>query len=239
MICKFADFYFDIESYTDSFASFCEKYIVNDAPRIDCKIKICKDDIRYEYETGLRVNGTHAAVKEYDRLAVYRKVCAYSLLHDAFLMHCAVIEYKGKGYAFSALSGTGKTTHIGFWKKRFGEGNVTIVNGDKPIIRFIDGKVYAYGTPWNGKEGYGTNGRVELCGIAFIERAKQNSIEKLTAEQAVPLCFSQIMISDSANLAKQLELVDALLQKVPIYKLKCNMSEVAAEVAYTGMFEGR
>ncbi len=168
-------------------------------------------------------------------LEVYRRICAYALAHDAFLMHCAVIEYEGRGYAFSAPSGTGKTTHIRLWKQVFGADRVTVVNGDKPILRLIDGVFYAYGTPWCGKEGYNTNTRVPLAALCFVTRGAENRIRPMTAEEAIPHLFSQIMVVDSSDLARQMELADALLCSVPCYLLACNMSPAAAEVAYRGM----
>lgn len=168
-------------------------------------------------------------------LEVYRRICAYALAHDAFLMHCAVIEYEGRGYAFSAPSGTGKTTHIRLWKQVFGADRVIVVNGDKPILRLIDGVFYAYGTPWCGKEGYNTNTRVPLAALCFVTRGAENRIRPMTAEEAIPHLFSQIMVVDSSDLARQMELADALLCSVPCYLLACNVSPAAAEVAYRGM----
>lgn len=171
-------------------------------------------------------------------LEIYRRICAYALAHDAFLMHCAVIEYEGRGYAFSAPSGTGKTTHIRLWQKVFGADRVTVVNGDKPILRLIDGVFYAYGTPWCGKEGYNKNTRVPLAGLCFVTRGAENRIRPMSVDEAIPHLFSQIMVTDSANLARQMELADALLGKVPCYLLACNMEPEAARVAYRGMMHG-
>ena len=240
MIYRIADFVFDIESGSKPFEEFCKEYVCHDAEKIDCKIVITKEDLDKEIEYTKQSGQTLKNLKPYNMvvIAVYRKICAYVLEHNAFLMHCAVIKYKDKGYAFTAQSGTGKTTHIMLWKEKFGEENVTIINGDKPILRYIDGKFYAYGTPWNGKEGYGVNDRVELKGISFVHRAKENSVERISIETAVPLLFSQIMVSDSTDLVAQLELVDLLVEKVPMYKLNCKMSVEAAEVAYKAMSEG-
>lgn len=168
-------------------------------------------------------------------LEIYRRICAYALAHDAFLMHCAVIEYEGRGYAFSAPSGTGKTTHIRLWQQVFGADKVTIVNGDKPILRVFDDAVYAYGTPWCGKEGYNTNTSVPLRGLCFIERGETNNIRPMSTEEAVPHLFRQIMVNDSSDLARQMELADLLLETVPCYLLTCNMEQEAARTAYNGM----
>ena len=232
MIYKIAGFFIEIKNRYSYFRVKCKDYEYNGCEAADFKVEISDAEIEAEKatETGEPVSNGY-----YESLAIYRKICANVLQRNAFMMHGAVIEYEGNGYLFTAKSGTGKTTHIRLWQQLFGEENVTVVNGDKPILRVIDEKVYAYGTPWCGKEGYNTNTCVPLAGICFLEREKENSIKKISDAEALPRLFSQIMIHDSADLAKQLELVDALLERVPTYLLKCNMEIDAAKVSYDGM----
>lgn len=236
MIFKIADFYIEINTAYAETQRFCRSYLCNNPPRVDFSVETTEADI--DAELALAADSVVSSRIEAERLAVYRKICAVALAHDAFLMHCAVIEYEGRGYAFTAPSGTGKTTHIRLWRQVFGKDKVTVVNGDKPILRVIDGAVYAYGTPWCGKEGYNANTRVPLCGICFVERAAQNRICRISDVEAVPRLLGQVMVTDSADLAKQLELCDTLLAKIPMFRLECNMSAEAARVAYNGMRGG-
>ncbi len=233
MIIRIAEFYIDVEPQYHKLRQICMPYACEDAPRVDLCVRVTEEEMLAENGGDPRV-----PLRQLEVLAVYRKICAYALEHDAFLMHCAVIEYEGRGYAFSAPSGTGKTTHIRLWQEVFGADRVTIVNGDKPLLRLIDGVMYAYGTPWCGKEGYNTNTRVPLCGLCFVTRGEENAIRPMSAEEAIPHLFSQIMVTDSTNLARQMELADALLDKVPAYLLTCNMEPEAARVAYEGMRQG-
>ena len=89
----------------------------------------------------------------------------------------------------------------------------------------------------SGKERYMTNTRVPLAAVCFVERSVNNHITQISAEQALPRLFSQVMITDSADLARQLELIDALLATVPTHLLHCNTDPLAARVAYEGMRE--
>ena len=156
---------------------------------------------------------------------------------QAYLLHCAVIEYNGEGYAFAAKSGTGKSTHIELWRKKFGE-NVHIVNGDKPIMRFVDNRLIAYGTPWCGKEGLNSNTSVPIKAICFIERAENNSIRRINTDEAISRIFHQVLaLQDIQTVDAMVPLLDKTLRKVPCYVLGCNISEQAAEVAYNGMNE--
>ena len=74
-----------------------------------------------------------------ESLAIYRKICTRMLDYDAFLLHAAVVSYAGRGFAFAAKSGTGKSTHVAQWMRALGD-DVTVVNGDKPILRWRSGE---------------------------------------------------------------------------------------------------
>ena len=234
MLLKIADFCFDVTIPQKFMCDMYNDYICDNADVIDSCITVEKDDLIAEYNFSSEHGGATGNKAELCSLAVYRKICAFCLSKDAFLMHGVLLEHEGRGYLFTANSGTGKTTHVRLWQEVFGD-SVHIVNGDKPILRFIDGDLYGYGTPWCGKEGYNINTSVKLCGICFIERDKENSIVKLGEDDAVFRILSQVMVADSADLGKQLELVDRLLGTVPTYLLKCNMDPEAAKVAYNGM----
>lgn len=75
-----------------------------------------------------------------ESLVLYRKICTRMLDYDAFLFHAAIVSYEGRGFAFAAKSGTGKSTHVAQWMRALGE-RVTVVNGDKPILRWRNGEV--------------------------------------------------------------------------------------------------
>ena len=64
---------------------------------------------------------------------------------NGILLHSSCVVVDGVAYAFSADSGTGKSTHTQLWLKHFGD-RAYILNDDKPAIREIDGKIYACGT---------------------------------------------------------------------------------------------
>lgn len=73
-----------------------------------------------------------------ESLALYRKICTRMLNYNAFLLHAAIVSYAGCGFAFAAKSGTGKSTHVAQWMRALGD-DVTVVNGDKPILRWRSG----------------------------------------------------------------------------------------------------
>lgn len=172
-------------------------------------------------------------------LAIQRKIAEWLPLHDAILLHSACFDVNGIGVAFSAHSGTGKTTHMLLWQKLLGD-KITVVNGDKPIVRFFENEPetpYAYGTPWCGKENLGCNMRTPLKHICFIERADKNSCEPLDKSDAVNLIFNQVyMPKDPAAMMKTMQLIDRLLSCCKLWKIRCNMESDAAETSFNAIF---
>jgi len=211
---------------------FCKAYTIDNEEPVDFSVAVSEETIDAEIALAeIKVSRGYA-----ESICMYRAICDKVLReYDGLLFHSAVIEKDGKGYAFSAKSGTGKSTHISLWHKAFGE-SVRVVNGDKPIVRYINGEFRAYGTPWCGKEGFGSNMSVPLSAICFIERSKDNRIAPLTAEAAVSRVFSQILFpSDLECFDKTAAFLDKMLNAVPCYLLGCNMDVEAAHVAYNGM----
>lgn len=154
--------------------------------------------------------------------------------HNGFMLHSSCIEYKGNAYLFSARSGTGKSTHTHIWLDEF-KGS-KIINDDKPAIRCTGGKCYAYGTPFSGKNDESINDKAPVRAIVFIERAKENSIKKIEAIEAIPLFMSQTIRPKTAKyMGIMLELLDSLFKTVPVFLLKCNMDKSAAHVSYEGI----
>ncbi len=174
--------------------------------------------------------------EEIEFAAVFCALHEKLLERTACVFHAAVVSVDGEGYAFAAQSGVGKTTHVELWKKKFGN-RCKVVNGDKPIITFKDGRAYASGSPWCGKEGYSENVSVPLKGICFLERAETPSIKKLSDDEVIDRLFYQFSLPKPSTglMAKGLEIANMLIGSADFYLLRCDISDEAAELAYKEM----
>lgn len=114
----------------------CADYIVDTSPD-DCDISVAATPEEIAAENDEEGSFSPAYCES---LALYRKICTRMLGFNAFLFHAAIISYAEQGFAFTAKSGTGKSTHIAQWVRALGE-RVTVVNGDKPILRWQNGEV--------------------------------------------------------------------------------------------------
>ena len=164
-----------------------------------------------------------ATPEEDEQLCIYRKIALLMMDYDAFLMHAAIINIDGQGIAFTAESGTGKTTRVMLWQKAFGK-RMKVVNGDKPMMRFMNDDLYAYGTPWRGKERMGENTSVPMKAVCFIQRGETVSLQRMDAKDITKKLFKQVLVPNNPMLMGQfMTLMERFVQEVPFYLYTCNM----------------
>ncbi len=170
-----------------------------------------------------------------ESIAVLRKMADYVCEHNRILMHGSTIAINGKGYIFTALSGTGKSTHTALLRKLHGE-NAVMINDDKPFVHIAEDKVYVCGSPWMGKHNLGSNMIVPLEGIFFLRRSEENVLSELTPEKALTLLMAQCHRPVQAEkMMCTLDILDQILTRVPLYDFGCNMDISAAELSSSVM----
>lgn len=170
-----------------------------------------------------------------ETLAVQRKLSEALIDYDTILFHASALAVDGKGYLFTALSGTGKSTHARLWREAFGD-RVTMINDDKPFIHIGEDEVRVYGSPWDGKHHLSTNTSVPVKAICILTRDTTNHIEKIRADEAFSILLQQTYRSkDSAKMVKTIDLLIQMTRQVSLYRLGCNLDPEAAIVSYEGM----
>lgn len=231
---EMAELIIRIRNRYDYVKKMCRDYIVefpDMLPSVDMDIRVTQEDIIKECESSnIEVYPDYC-----ESICIYRKINNLLIHHNGFVMHAACVLMDGNVYAFCAKSGVGKSTHLGLWKRVYGD-RARIINGDKPIIRYKEGRFMLYGTPWCGKEGWNINTSSPLKAICFIRRDSVNTIERMSNEQAVKYLIHQILLpKDRQEIVEYLNIIDAMLTSIPCYSLGCNMDEEAARIAYEGM----
>jgi hypothetical protein len=206
-----------------------------------CKDYLC-DDCAPAFRVAVSTAETQAyqascgrpmTLPEAESYLLYRRICERMPKYGVFLLHAAVVEMEGRGYAFSARRGTGKSTHTELWQSHF-KGRATVINGDKPLIRRApDGRFWAYGTPWCGKEGRGVNRRCPLNAICFLEQGTKNHVSVTsTADAAARIMEATVLPPDADGQDRMAALVGAAVRDIPALTLTCRPDAEAVEVAY-------
>lgn len=145
------------------------------------------------------------------------------LFEGGFIVHASSIIHEGYGIAFSALSGTGKSTHTALWQEVYP--GTEILNDDGPALRVKDGIWYIYGTPWAGTSGINVNKSAPLKSLVFLERSEVNTIRTLSALESIRRIFEAITHPVSDELMNViLSTVSAFISANELCVLGCNIS---------------
>lgn len=146
-------------------------------------------------------------------------------------IHSSAIEYEGNGVLFSAPSGTGKSTHTGLWKELYGD-SVTIVNDDRPAIRYIDGKAMLCGSPWSGTSKLFTNSKVPLKYIVMLEQADSNKAISLAKDRAIQLLMPRCFLPyyDQGMMEEAMCVLEKIINDIPVLLLQCRPDYEAVEL---------
>ncbi len=157
------------------------------------------------------------------------------LRYNGLMLHASSAALGGRAYLFSGPCGRGKSTHTRLWQQTFGEA-VQVFNDDKPALRRLDGRWYAYGTPWCGKDGINLNQKWPLGGICFLEKSQENRIRRLPAAEALPLILAQTTYRlQPHSMELLLASLDSLLREIPVFLLENRPEEAAARLSFETM----
>lgn len=228
---RFADLTMEIVCTYEYTKKLCKEYEVAEDEPADLSIKVTESDIEWEQE---KADQTYP--KAYlESLNLYRKIGEQAINYDVLLMHGSVVEVDGRAYIFTAPSGTGKSTHTKLWMEYFKE-RARMINDDKPLIRFFDDEIKAYGTPWDGKHRLSTNSSAPVQSICILAQGKENRIEKISKQKAWYSLLGQVYrINDAKKMEKVMKLLDRLVTDIPVFKMECNISTDAVITAYEAM----
>lgn len=148
------------------------------------------------------------------------------LYYQAFILHSSFISWQNNGILFTAPSGTGKSTQADLWKKYE---DADIYNGDRTIIRKIDGKYYGFGSPYAGSSGIYRNEAAPIKAIVVIEQGPDNVIRRLHGREAFLPLFRETLMNtwNKEYMEKMTDLLMDAACQIPVYHLSCRPDQDA------------
>jgi hypothetical protein len=134
--------------------------------------------------------------------------------NNSLMMHASCISDQGKGRIFSGFSGIGKSTMASIWAKE----GYQVINDDRLIIRFRNGKARIYNTPMFYSD---EPKSVELHALYLLKQAKENTIKQLNYAEAVSriMAFCIQHSYKKEFLENHLQTILSLYEQIPIYEL--------------------
>ena len=141
-------------------------------------------------------------------------------------LHAAAVALDGEAYAFSGLSGMGKSTRARAWQEAFG---AELISGDRPLIKADTGELY--GVPWDGKEQCFRNVHFPLKVIIDVRRSQQADIRRLDVGQSRQFLMRQSFVPmwDAETAAVQMGNIVKLIRRVKVVRGFCGPGSEDAE----------
>ncbi|MED9959314.1 MAG: hypothetical protein UFE80_08990 [Christensenellales bacterium] len=136
------------------------------------------------------------------------------------MLHCALIEYEGRGIVFTAPSQTGKSTQASLWEKHRG---ARTLNGDRAVLRATEDGIFAYGSPWAGSSDLYIDRRVPLRAVIMLEQAKENRIRTLSHAEGLGLFVQQssLPLWEPELFEAGMRTLEKIITGVPMGMLSC------------------
>lgn len=203
-------------------------YLV-DSKEFDFEINITDSDI----SNFLDNTKTPCTAENAENILILTEICNTVLSKfNGFFFHSSSLMLNDEAYVFTALSGTGKSTHTALWREYFGD-KVIMINDDKPIIRKKNDRYYAYGTPWMGKSSIGNNISAPVKAVYVLRRGDENKAERVKPADVFKQIFEATLIpTDKELMSTLLGLLDEFFSSVQLFRLTCNMSVDAVKTAF-------
>lgn len=148
---------------------------------------------------------------------------------NGFVFHCSYIERQRKAILFTAPSETGKSTQAELWNRHR---DAEIINGDRAVIRLVDGVLMAEGVPFSGSSQYCKNRSLPVEAIVYLAQAPETSIRKLRGYEAFAKIWEGVSVNtwDREDLERVSAVVKVLLETVPVFYMPCTPDESAVSL---------
>lgn len=151
------------------------------------------------------------------------------LKKDALVLHCAYIQYHHSAILFSGPSGIGKSTQAGLWRKYQ---NCPTVNGDRALLRQIEGRWYADGWPVCGTSEICCKKLLPINALVLLSRGTCNHIQRPGTADTFKALYAQLTINSWHRdiTFQSIDLLEDLIHTVPVFQLQCTISRQAVDV---------
>lgn len=151
------------------------------------------------------------------------------------VFHSACVRRNGRAVLFTAPSGTGKSTQAELWHSLRG---ARIMNGDRAVIRYVNGGIYACGLPFSGSSVYSENFMLPLEAVVYLAQAPVTTIRRLRGYEAFVRIWEGCSVNtwNQEDMAAASEIVSRAASEIPVYHMPCT-PDASAVIALENALE--
>jgi hypothetical protein len=115
----------------------------------------------------------------------------------------------------------------------------TLLNDDSPFIGVCDGKATAFGSPWSGKTPCYKNESYPIRAIVRLSQAPHNAMRRLRGVQTIGALLPSLPPAFAFDERLEdcvMDVLSAIVGRVPVYHLECLPDAAAAELSYSTIY---
>lgn len=144
-------------------------------------------------------------------------------------LHSSLVRYRDEAILFTAPSGSGKSTQADLWEAYE---KADVLNGDRSLIRQMDGRWVACGAPFAGSSQIFRNESAPIRSIIVLRQAAENTVETLSPAEAFRLIYSESVSPRWNTLAHSnvISIISRLCADIPIRILRCTPDQRAVNL---------
>lgn len=142
------------------------------------------------------------------------------LKREAVFLHASFIRWNGKAILFTGVKQIGKSTQAELWRRFRG---AELLNGDRALLRKLDGVWTACGSPFCGTSGICFNEKVPIAAIVVLKQGGENRAESVGLKDALAAFLSGCTfdISSRSGTERVMTLAQQVYSAVPMLRLTC------------------
>lgn len=150
------------------------------------------------------------------------------LFHDGIFLHASYVVVDGQAVLFTAPKQTGKSTQAELWRKTRG---ADIINGDRVILRKIDGVWCACSSPYCGTSKICHNVTAPIKAIVILGQSKKNAVRTVTAHEGLAALLDGCTydVWDKKQVDTAMTIMEQIITGVPMVRLDCLPDESAVK----------
>lgn len=151
------------------------------------------------------------------------------LSYQGVFLHASYVKWKEKALIFTAPKQTGKSTQAALWEEY---NHAEVINGDRVLIRKIDGIWMACGSPYSGSSKISKNLKTPIGAIVILSQAEENHLRQANKLESLIALMEGCSYSafEEESVIIMSEVANEILQDVPFYKLACLPDKTAVDI---------
>lgn len=150
------------------------------------------------------------------------------LQQNELFLHASMITVDGKAILFTAQKQVGKSTQAALWEQYRG---AEIINGDRALLRKIDNRWYACGSPYCGTSKICKPGTFPLFAVVTLQQAPASFVRVVEPKDSAR-AFLDGCTFDASAAGQTEKILDAALsiyRSTAMYALYCTPDQSAVD----------